>query len=290
MTEAQNEVYQQLIKKLDIIVLAQPTIKLLKTDDTFRSITAECIGIVNYFETTFDIANGNLARYNLAYHTICGEQVKFDDNPQNYKNIVDLKDKVHFLDTFLLNKINMNFDDLENSFKTTNQSVDKSEDAPKTTKHEKKPEPIDEEPVNNKGFTNHPMSDEEILERNHYTTKDVADQIVNSQAALLLQRNAAKGKVFIYKSKPKIVPVIKIITFILFLIIMAMSLASYIVLMLPQTTLEYTYTSSSTTQTTNLKFTNPFPYVLIITLLFIGLMAFSVIRNMKNDNAKFFMP
>lgn len=284
MTTAQNDLYHQTIKYLDIIVLAQPTINLLKTDNLFRKIFIECIGIVNYFETNFGIANSNVSRYSEAYYAICNQPINFDDDVNLYKNTIDLQDKVNYLNTYLVNKIGMNVEELENSFKAANSNDNSSQphdDVVETI-------PINEATNNN---NSHRMSDEEVLERSGYTMHDVADQLVATQASILLQRNIAKGKVFIYKSKPMIIPVIKVLTFALFVILMGMAIASYTVLMLPQTRLYYKpSTTSDATAATEISFVSPFPYILILTVLFLALMAVSVIRNMKNDNAKFFMP
>lgn len=284
MTTAQNDLYHQTIKYLDIIVLAQPTINLLKTDNLFRKIFIECIGIVNYFETNFGIANSNVSRYSEAYYAICNQPINFDDDVNLYKNTIDLQDKVNYLNTYLVNKIGMNVEELENSFKAANSNDNSSQphdDVVETI-------PINEATTNN---NSHRMSDEEVLERSGYTMHDVADQLVATQASILLQRNIAKGKVFIYKSKPMIIPVIKVLTFALFVILMGMAIASYTVLMLPQTRLFYKpRDAAATVQLQEISFVSPFPYILILTVLFLALMAVSVIRNMKNDNAKFFMP
>lgn len=282
MTTAQNDLYHQTIKYLDIIVLAQPTINLLKTDNLFRKIFIECIGIVNYFETNFGVANGNVSRYSEAYYAICNQPINFDDDVNLYKNTIDLQDKVNYLNTYLVNKIGMNVEELENSFKATNSNDSSSQDDVVKTV------PINEATINN---NSHRMSDEEVLERSGYTMHDVADQLIATQASVLLQRNITKGKVFIYKSKPIIIPIIKVFTFTLFVILMGMAIASYTVLMLPQTRLYYKpSTASDTTAATEISFVSPFPYILILTVLFLALMAVSVIKNMKNDNAKFFMP
>lgn len=284
MTTAQNDLYHQTIKYLDIIVLAQPTINLLKTDNLFRKIFIECIGIVNYFETNFGISNSNVSRYSEAYYAICNQPINFDDDVNLYKNTIDLQDKVNYLNTYLVNKIGMNVEELENSFKAANSNDNSSkphDDVVETI-------PINEATTNN---NSHRMSDEEVLERSGYTMHDVADQLVATQASILLQRNIAKGKVFIYKSKPMIIPVIKVLTFALFVILMGMAIASYTVLMLPQTRLYYKPSNAAATvQPQEISFVSPFPYILILTVLFLALMAVSVIRNMKNDNAKFFMP
>lgn len=288
MTAAQQELYNQTIKELDIIVLANPTINLLKTDTLFQGVVSECVGIVNYFETKYDIANGSTNRYMQAYFTICNKQLTFNDDPKLYKNVTDLKDKVNYLNTYLINKIGKSFEDLEHSFKANNTNIQTNNNNNQQT------EQTSPEQENYSNHNAHPISDEEVLRQNGYTMRDVADQLINTQASILLQRNIAKGKVFIYTSKPKIIPVIKIITFILFIALMVMTIASYVVLMLDGARKLYYYplSSSGTTSTDPvlISFTNVFPYIPIIVCLFIGFIAFSVIRNMKNDNAKFFMP
>lgn len=283
MTAAQQELYNQTIKELDIIVLANPTINLLKTDTLFQGVVSECVGIVNYFETKYDIANGSTNRYMQAYFTICNKQLTFNDDPKLYKNVTDLKDKVNYLNTYLINKIGKSFEDLEHSFKANNTNIQTNNNNNQQT------EQTSPEQENYSNHNAHPISDEEVLRQNGYTMRDVADQLINTQASILLQRNIAKGKVFIYTSKPKIIPVIKIITFILFIALMVMTIASYVVLMLDGAELYYGFTDTNATGT-KYRFVTIFPYIPIIVCLFIGFMAFSVIRNMKNDNAKFFMP
>lgn len=280
MTAAQQELYNQIIKELDIIVLATPTISLLKTDSLFQGVVSECVGIVNYFETKYDIANGSTSRYMQAYFTICNKQLTFNDDPKLYKNTIDLKDKVNYLNTYLINKIGKSFDDLESLFKTNNSNNQLENDQSKQTSLEQE---------NYSDHHNHPISDEEVLRQNGYTMRDVADQLINTQASILLQKNIANGTVFIYTSKPKIIPFIKIITFILFLGLTAMTIASYVVLMLDGAELYYNFTTSNPVGT-KYRFVTVIPYIPIIICLFISFIGFSIIKNMNNDNAKFFMP
>lgn len=283
MTLEQQKLYDQAVKYLDVVVLANPTINLLKSDTSFQAIFVEVVGIVNYLETTFDIANGHVTRYAQAYFSICNKQLTVNDNKDLYQDIVDLKDKVNYINTYLYNRINSSIDDLENSFKANVTSENE------TTNNEA---PIENNNVQNneQQHFNHysqPISDEEVLRKSGYTVHDVADQLIRTQASILLNRNIAKGKVFIYKSKPKIICLLKWITFSLFIALMCLSIASYGILMSQNGILSYLPQNS--TQTRPLSFVNPLPYMQILLVVVISLISWSIIRNMKNDNAKFFM-
>ena len=133
---------------------------------------------------------------------------------------------------------------------------------------------------NDSSTTPPPMSDEELLRKSGYTLHDVADQLINSQAQVLLQRNIAKGKVFIYKNKPKIILVIKFITLVSFFLLVLLSITSFILLMTQSGKFSINWGLDSNNQAVIQPFHfTPFPYIQILILLIIGMLIFSIIRN-----------
>lgn len=286
LPENLNRLYDQTIKYLDIAVLSRQTIDLLKNDSIFQKIFVECVGIVNYIENKYDIANGHTSRYAQAYYAICGQNLMINDDPKLYANEIEQEEKVNYLNTYLINRINMDFNQLEDSLKTVN--IDGTDETVKVDSIDKGE---NSETTNTFHSTGQRMSDEEVLHKSGYTVHDVADQLINSQATIILNRNVASGKVFIYKSKPKVIFWIKMLTFVCFIILMLLSIASYGILMSQNGKLVYNTASSGETEKLQpFGFVNPLPYIQIILVIMIALISLSLVKNIKNDNARYFMP
>lgn len=278
-----NKLYDQTIEHLDIIVLSKQTINLLKNDSIFQKIFIECVGIVNFIETKYNIESENTSRYAQAYYAICNKNLLINDDPKLYKNPIELEEKVNYLNTYLINRINMDFKQLEDSLKvTSNESNDEIV----------KVDSIDKLDNSNNNFqsSGQRMSDEEVLHKSGYTIHDVADQLINTQATIILNRNVTNGKVFIYKSKPKIIFGIKIVTFISFIFLMLLSIVSYGILMSQNGKLNYNVGNDQNPNIQPFGFVNPLPYIQIILVIIISLISFSLIKNIKNDNARYYMP
>lgn len=286
-SEKQQKIYKTAIKYLDIAVLSSESIQLIKEDHKFQKAFLDCLGVTNYFETKYEIGNGSTSRYAQAFFAICNQKPNIDDNPSLYSKDKANEEKVAFLNKYLVEKTKKSFDDLDNEFKANlNQTneLNKNNNANEnqTTKSDTS---------NDSSTTHPPMSDEELLRKSGYTLHDVADQLINSQAQVLLQRNIAKGKVFIYKNKPKIILVIKFITLVSFFLLVLLSITSFILLMTQSGKFSINWGLDSNNQAVIQPFHfTPFPYIQILILLIIGMLIFSIIRNWKNENSRYFMP
>lgn len=286
-SEKQQKIYKTAIKYLDIAVLSSESIQLIKEDHKFQKAFLDCLGVTNYFETKYEIGNGSTSRYAQAFFAICNQKPNIDDNPSLYSKDKDNEEKVAFLNKYLVEKTKKSFDDLDNEFKANlNQTneLNKNNNANEnqTTKSDTS---------NDSSTPPPPMSDEELLRKSGYTLHDVADQLINSQAQVLLQRNIAKGKVFIYKNKPKIILVIKFITLVSFFLLVLLSITSFILLMTQSGKFSINWGLDSNNQAVIQPFHfTPFPYIQILILLIIGMLIFSIIRNWKNENSRYFMP
>ena len=286
-SEKQQKIYKTAIKYLDIAVLSSESIQLIKEDHKFQKAFLDCLGVTNYFETKYEIGNGSTSRYAQAFFAICNQKPNIDDNPSLYSKDKTNEEKVAFLNKYLVEKTKKSFDDLENEFKANlNQTneLNKNNNANEnqTTKSDTS---------NDSSTTPPPMSDEELLRKSGYTLHDVADQLINSQAQVLLQRNIAKGKVFIYKNKPKIILVIKFITLVAFFLLVLLSITSFILLMTQSGKFSINWGVGSDNKPIIQQFYfTPFPYIQLLILLIIGMLIFSIIRNWKNENSRYFMP
>ena len=286
-SEKQQKIYKTAIKYLDIAVLSSESIQLIKEDHKFQKAFLDCLGVTNYFETKYEIGNGSTSRYAQAFFAICNQKPNIDDNPSLYSKDKTNEEKVAFLNKYLVEKTKKSFDDLENEFKANlNQTneLNKNNNANEnqTTKSDTS---------NDSSTTPPPMSDEELLRKSGYTLHDVADQLINSQAQVLLQRNIAKGKVFIYKNKPKIILVIKFITLVAFFLLVLLSITSFILLMTQSGKFSINWGVDANNKPIIQQFYfTPFPYIQLLILLIIGMLIFSIIRNWKNENSRYFMP
>lgn len=273
--------YNQVIKYLDIIVLSKTTIDLLRNDSIFKNIFIECVGIVNFIENEYNLENQHASRYVQAYFAICNEKLTINDDPKLYGNVVELQDKVNYLNTYLINKANMDFDELEKTLKTVNEEPIKVEVV----------DNVENPTINATHIGGQRISDEEVLQKSGYTVHDVADQLINTQATILLNKNIASGKVFIYKSKPPIIFWIKITAFISFILILLLSIASYAILVSQDKKLNFTYLDSNKNEKeAAFSFVNFIPYIQILLFFMILMISFSLIKNLKNDNSRYYMP
>ena len=286
-SEKQQKIYKTAIKYLDIAVLSSESIQLIKEDHKFQKAFLDCLGVTNYFETKYEIGNGSTSRYAQAFFAICNQKPNIDDNPSLYSKDKDNEEKVAFLNKYLVEKTKKSFDDLDNEFKANlNQTNELNKNNNANENQTTKSDTSNDSPT-----TPPPMSDEELLRKSGYTLHDVADQLINSQAQVLLQRNIAKGKVFIYKNKPKIILVIKFITLVSFFLLVLLSITSFILLMTQSGKFSINWGVDANNKPIIQQFYfTPFPYIQLLILLIIGMLIFSIIRNWKNENSRYFMP
>ncbi|MDE5617828.1 MAG: hypothetical protein K2I36_03225 [Ureaplasma sp.] len=278
-----QSIYDDATKKIDIIFLSSQTIDLLHKDENFQKILTNVIGIVNFITLHYDLDTKNISHYTQAYHQITNKNLKFDDNENSYQNLTDIKDTINYLNVYILNTLGKSFDQIElelkNNTKDNNSNIDSSNNDNEQLSSE-------ETFQSNDDHFNQKLSDEELLRRSGVTMHDVADQLIQNQSMIYLQRNIRKGKVFIYDSKPKIIPIIKYLAFILFIIIFILSIANYAILLSQNGKLQLQ------DQNGDLKafgFVSPVPFQQILLGCIIGIICWSIIRNIKNDNNKYFL-
>ena len=287
-TEKQQTIYKTAIKYLDIAVLSNESIQLIKEDSKFQDAFLDCLGITNYYETKYEIGNGSTSRYAQAFFAICNKKPNVNDNPNLYSKDKINSEKIENLNKYLIEKTKKSFDDLDNEFKASANQVNNLN----KTNETHNPSESNTNNQENNSSNSIPMSDEELLRKSGYSLHDVADQLISSQAQILLQRNIAKGKVFVYKNKPKIILVIKFITLVAFFLLVLLSITSFILLMTQSGKFNvYWGINSSNNQEVIQPFHfTPFPYIQVLILLIVGMLIFSIIRNFKNENSRYFMP
>ncbi|MDE5651711.1 MAG: hypothetical protein K2H80_01485, partial [Ureaplasma sp.] len=230
----------------------------------------------------YELDTKNISHYTQAYHQITGKNLKFNDNENSYQNLTDIKDTINYLNVYILNTLGKNFEQIEDELKNINENSVNSTDS-----INKNDQVINEEiSKNDNEHFNQKLSDEELLRRSGVTMHDVADQLIQNQSMIYLQRNIRKGKVFIYDSKPKIIPIIKYLAFALFIIIFILSVANYAILLSQNGKLQL---KNQNGELYAFGFVSPVPFQQILLGCIIGIICWSIIRNIKNDNNKYFL-
>ncbi len=279
-----QSIYDDATKKVDIIFLSSQTIDLLRKDENFQKILTNVIGIINFITLHYNLDSKNISHYTQAFCQITNKNLKFDDSESSYQNLTDIKDTINYLNVYVLNTLGSSFDQIESELKKSNENENDVNNLNK--------ESIDNQAINEELFKTNDnsfgktLSDEELLRRSGVTMHDVADQLIQNQAMIYLQRNIRRGKVFVYDSKPKIIPILKYLAFALFIIVFVLSVASYAILLSQNGKLKIL---SKDNQEVSFGFVSPVPIQQILLGCIIGIICWSIIRNIKNDNNKYFL-
>ncbi|GAA5414585.1 hypothetical protein [Ureaplasma ceti] len=296
LNEKQIQNYEKVSNYLDIVFLAPDTVNLLKFDESFQNVIAKDIQIVAYYENNFSVEEKKAHKFMNAFYYHANKRVEITDDASAFADDDSNLDAINYTDVFLNNLIGKTVTEIGDSLKSESLEREQQE----AIKEEKaKAERVSEEEKaqddQNAGYSasNNPQSDEDVFERNGYSMHDVADQLVQQQAAYMLNRNIATGKVYAFVSKPKIIPIMKWLTTAFMLLILAFSIAAFAVLMCTNNKLFIyapTSISSSGQITSNwqsVQLQTPFPFQLLMILFIVIMVVSSMLRNNKNDNFKF---
>lgn len=279
-----QSIYDDATKKVDIIFLSSQTIDLLRQDENFQKILTNVIGIINFITLHYNLDSKNISHYTQAFHKITNKNLKFNDSESSYQNLTDIKDTINYLNVYVLNTLGSRFDQIEAELKKSNEDQNSTNNL---NKEDNDNQTVNEESfkTSNNGFGK-TLNDEELLRRSGVTMHDVADQLIQNQAMIYLQRNIRQGKVFVYDSKPKIIPILKYLAFALFIIVFILSVASYAILLSQNGKLQI---QNSNGEAKPFGFVSPVPIQQILLGCIIGIICWSIIRNIKNDNNKYFL-
>ncbi|MBU3830584.1 MAG: hypothetical protein H9897_00260, partial [Candidatus Ureaplasma intestinipullorum] len=128
------------------------------------------------------------------------------------------------------------------------------------------------------------QTDEDILRNSGYSMHDVADQLVMTQANMILSKNVSKGKVYIYNSKPKFIPIIKLIIVGLLFVMFVLSIAAFALIASKNGEIQIMNNGNVDKLRLNIP---TFIFQFIIVAIILCFIAFSMFKNFKNDNAKY---
>lgn len=268
MTEKEKQCYDLAVHYLNIIFLDNKTTDLLRSDKNFQEIITNDISIVKYFDQ-IESNNSNSDRFIKSFEMLTNK--KFVNNDKlNFSNLNDIYDTIKYTNIYLLNTLRISIEQMDN--------INKSASNEASVKEESSQE------IPSKNY----QSDEEIIRNSGYTMHDVADQLIMSQANMILSKNIAKGKVYVYNSKPKLIPIIKYLIIGLLFIMFILSIAAFALvakygdqIYLNVSNLEKPIEFFSNSSITS------YIFQFIFILLILAFISSSMFKNFKNDNSKY---
>lgn len=268
MTEKEKQSYDLAVHYLNIIFLDNKTTDLLRSDKNFQEIITNDISIVKYFDQ-IESNNSNSDRFIKSFEMLTNK--KFVNNDKlNFSNLNDIYDTIKYTNIYLLNTLRISIEQMDN--------INKSASNEASVKEESSQE------IPSKNY----QSDEEIIRNSGYTMHDVADQLIMSQANMILSKNIAKGKVYVYNSKPKLIPIIKYLIIGLLFIMFILSIAAFALVAKygDQIYLNVSGLDKPVEFFSNSSITS-YIFQFIFILLILAFISSSMFKNFKNDNSKY---
>lgn len=268
MTEKEKQSYDLAVHYLDIIFLDSKTTDLLRSDKNFQEVITNDISIVKYFDN-IESNSTNSNRFIKSYEMLTNK--KFVNNDKiNFSNLNDVYDTVKYTNVYLLNTLRTSIEQMDSINKASNEANVKDETSREI--------PADQ-------FRGGYQSDEEIIRNSGYTMHDVADQLIMTQANMILSRNIAKGKVYVYNSKPKFIPIIKYIVMALLFIMFVLSITSFALIASKNGQIKVDNGQSEPVSIELNIVSYVFQFIFVAFVL--GFIAYSMFRNFKNDNSRY---
>lgn len=276
----QKEMQAKISKYIGFSFLNSELIVLLKTNKEFQKIINLLINISIKIEDPLDIDSIKVNQsFKKTFIDLVGH---YDENLLiNIEDEDEINDNVKAFDIFIQNTLNKTVSELMNETSNINEKV-----MPDSII-----EPLNntESSQNNEWKTNKTFNAEEFIHNSGTNVNEIAEMMVRQQAAMIVQNKILKGEVFVFNSKPKIIPIIKIIIAILFSILLVFSIVgSAILLSLNQKISIEVKNADGSFRTAYYSFLS-FPIGMIFTILINIFLVYSLIRNFKNDNAKYFI-
>ncbi len=270
MTEKEKGTYDLAVHYLNIIFLDNKTVDLLRSDKNFQEIITNDISTVKYFDK-IESNTKNSDRFIKSYEMITNKKFVYNDK-LNFSNNNDIFDSVKYTNIYLLNTLRISIEQMDTSNKANNEANVKEESS--------------KEIPSSNNFNGSYQSDEEIIRNSGYTMHDVADQLLMTQANMLLTRNISLGKVYVYNSKPKLIPILKYIVIGLLFIIFVLSIVSFALVA------RFGDNITVLVDSKNYDFFNKssiasYIFQFIFDLIILGFISFSMFKNFKNDNSKY---
>lgn len=286
--------YNQSIDYLDLTFLDESLIELLKTKEDFRKTVSNLLTFIVDCEDNELVTDKNQERLLAAYTALTNKE--FEPNSTiTFKTESELESEVNSFNEYLIQNLDKNFDKVKLEFQ------EKHIDEAKKVELEVFAMPLNNETgsMSNDNSANQSSTDnknekefdaEEFINNSKTNFQDMAESMIMASANSMLIMNIRKGSVYQYKSKPKIIPILKWLIVAVICVLIALSIASYALLMVAGNVGIFNVKDQQgNPKEDHAQLTNPFPFQLIFTILILVLMILSMVRNSKNENFKYYM-
>ncbi len=290
-----QQMYEKCLKYLDITFLDSELKSLVNSNENFNSLILKMISIISYYETNKIIEANNLDRLIMAYSTVTKSN-NFEELKTNFKDELDFEEILGFYPILITNILGKSIDDIEKTMKgadDTTAPLVESEVVDDTKEQKEEPQ-VDNNTTGGAGF-NFNKNGSGFF--NQHNMSEIADAFVLQAADGVLRYKVAKGEVYKFVSKPKIIPILKYITATLFMLIAALMICSIGILAAVHGRINVSVTvfhSNPNGSITTSKEAQPYYCLdafsimnLLIYLLIIGMIIYSLVKNNKNENVRF---
>lgn len=287
--------YNQSVSYLDLTFLDETLIELVKSKEEFRKIITNLLTFIIDCEDNELVKNKNQERLLAAFYALTNKE--FEPNTTiTFKTETELEQEINSFNEYLIKTINKNFDEVKLEFQ------EKHIDEAKKVESEVFAVPTDTDSENiknenndnqNHSSNNSNFNAEEFVQNNKMNFNDMAESMIAASANSLLIMNIRKGSVYQYKSKPKIIPILKWLIVAIICVLIGLSIASFALLMVAGPKVAYHPMKDGIVQediiSYGLQLATPFPFQLLLTTLILVLMIMSMVKNSKNENFKYYM-
>lgn len=291
--------YDLAVKYLDIVLLAPQTVKLLKDDNNFDQIINRAINIVSYYEENYETPTSNETKFKQAYRALTHKEVSPDPDFK-YSDANEVLDSINYIGVFIKNITGLTWEELEKSLKGPEADKKEEKEEEKTAKEPKdEDEVVDAKRVDNpndyaqQSYSQNAGFNFNTSAGSYYGSgayqNDLAETIIAQQATMMLNMNIISGKVYQYKTKPLIIPILKYLMISVFILMSIITIVSFALLMYVSrhTALYVPNTSVSAGYTAVTSWASAFPFQMIFFLIVTAMALWSIIQTLKNDNYKY---
>ncbi|MGL4950788.1 MAG: hypothetical protein ACRC4M_03080 [Mycoplasma sp.] len=197
-----KEIYNECVKNVSVLFLYEDTVKLIKSDETLRGIITDSLDIIHTYETLNKSKDSKAEDFEIAFKTITSKS--YTSKVIDKNQYEEFEDKLSFLPIYIKNNLKSEWGSIIDSFKgnlnlaavLTNNAQNQSTDKVETVETEKV------ESTNNTN-TNQSFNfnNKEFVEKN-INMDQMADQILNQQANMMLLSDIRENKFYQFDSKP----------------------------------------------------------------------------------------
>lgn len=276
------ENYQAVVADLDVIVLAKPTLDLLKTNADFQHLVSKDITIVQEYEQKYEVTSENLTRFANAFQSITGKEF-IPVSSININDEIETKDTIKYNRVFIKNITHLDFNDIANSLKPQTEKVETQE----TTKEEASQAMA----AGTVGESNNNFNNGYAAGVYNKISNEATEQFINQAAVSVLNYHVAKGDVYIFQNKPKIIPILKWITIVLYGILFVLNVVALVFSILAKDVIVNKVENDGKQEI--LKWGDiggalPFQIIqLLLLAMIIGMCIWSIFKSFKNENQRY---